>query len=151
MDASHPIMKDWGPAWQNPAGELYWIEKVWPSAHPLATSKNQEKGNDEVCVWTNEYQKARVFGTTLGHHNETVSDPKYLELLTNGVLWACGKLEPKYLKAAGPKAGAGERGRGEEGDGLQRADRQQELHPQRLRRGTRYSLVREMARTRGNG
>ncbi len=105
-DPAHPIMQGWGPAWANPAGELYWIEKVWPTAHPLATAKNREKGNDEVCVWTNDYEKARVFGTTLGHHNETVSAKPYLDMLTRGTLWAAGKLEPRYLKTAandGPK------------------------------------------------
>ena len=93
VDPQHPVMAKFGPAWINPAGELYWIEKVWPTAHPLATSKNKEKGNDEVCVWTNQYEKARVFGTTLGHHNETVGAPQYLDLLTRGVLWAAGKLD----------------------------------------------------------
>ncbi len=94
-DGAHPIMSGWGAGWANPAGELYWIEKVWPTAHPLASAKNRERGTEEVCVWTNEYgvKKTRVFGTTLGHHNETVSDPKFLDLLTRGTLWACGKLD----------------------------------------------------------
>ena len=96
-DAAHPIMSGWGAAWANPAGELYWIEKVWPTAHPLASAKNRQRGTEEVCVWTNEFgdKKTRVFGTTLGHHNETVSDPKFLDLLTRGTLWACGKLEDR--------------------------------------------------------
>lgn len=103
-DAEHPIMKGFGPAWANPAGELYWIEKVWPTAHPLGSSKNKENGHDEVCVWTNQYaEKTRVFGTTIGHHNETVSDPAYLNLMTRGVLWACDKLDDKYLKPVAPK------------------------------------------------
>ena len=102
-DGAHPIMKDFGAAWANPAGELYWIEKVWPTAHPLASSKNQENGHDEVCVWVNQYRKTRVFGTTIGHHNETVSSPEYLDLLTRGVLWACGKLDAGYLKPVAPK------------------------------------------------
>ncbi|HEY2154083.1 MAG TPA: ThuA domain-containing protein, partial [Isosphaeraceae bacterium] len=38
VDPQHPVMAKFGPAWANPAGELYWIEKVWPTAHPLATS-----------------------------------------------------------------------------------------------------------------
>ena len=84
--------------WANPAGELYWIEKVWPTAHPLATSKNRENGNDEVCVWTNDYQGTRVFGTTMGHHNETVETPEFLDLITRGSLWACDKLNDAYLK-----------------------------------------------------
>jgi len=102
-DPKHPIMAEFGPAWANPAGELYWIEKVWPTAHPLASSKNREKGNDEVCVWTNQYGPARVFGTTLGHHNETVGHPAYLDLLTRGTLWAAGKLGPAYLKPPAAK------------------------------------------------
>jgi putative membrane-bound dehydrogenase-like protein len=103
-DGSHPIMKSSGAGWYNPAGELYHIAKVWPTAHPLASAKNQESGQEEVCVWTNQYrEKTRVFGTTLGHHNETVRSDEFLNLLTRGVLWACNKLEPKYLKAVAPK------------------------------------------------
>jgi putative membrane-bound dehydrogenase-like protein len=98
-DAAHPIMQGFPAAWANPAGELYWIEKVWETAHPLASAKNREKGNEEVCVWTNQYGPARVFGTTLGHHNETVASPELLDLLTRGVLWAANKLDdPRYLK-----------------------------------------------------
>ena len=103
VDASHPIMAKFGPAWANPAGELYWIEKVWPNSHPLGTAKNKEEGNDEVCVWTNQYGKGRVFGTTLGHHNETVGAPEYLDLVTRGTLWACDKLNDEYLIAPKPK------------------------------------------------
>lgn len=103
VDASHPIMAKFGPAWANPAGELYWIEKVWPNTHPLGTAKNKEQGNDEVCVWTNQYGQGRVFGTTLGHHNETVGSPEYLDLVTRGTLWACDKLNDEYLIAPMPK------------------------------------------------
>jgi putative heme-binding domain-containing protein len=102
-DTAHPIMAKFGAAWANPAGELYWIEKVWPTAHPLASAKNKEQGNEEVCVWTNQYGKGRVFGTTLGHHNETVSAPEYLDLVTRGTLWACDKLNDEYLKKPQPK------------------------------------------------
>ena len=91
-------MKNFGTGWANPAGELYWIEKLWPDAHALASAKNQENGHDEVCVWTNQFGRGRVFGTTLGHHNETVSDPAFLDLLTRGTLWACDKLRDEYLK-----------------------------------------------------
>ena len=101
-DGEHPVMQGWGAGWANPAGELYWIEKVWETAHPLASSRNQEKGNEEVCVWTNDYRGTRVFGTTLGHHNETVDSPEFLDLLTRGTLWACDKLNDDYLKPAEP-------------------------------------------------
>lgn len=100
VDAKHPVMKGFGPAWANPAGELYAIEKVWPTAHPLGTAKNRENGRDETCVWANQYGKARVFGTTLGHHNETVGHPAFLDLLTRGTLWACNALDDDHLKPA---------------------------------------------------
>ena len=99
-DARHPVMAGFGPAWANPAGELYWIEKVWPGAHALGSSRNQENGHDEVCVWVNDYRGTRVFGTTLGHHNETVSSPAYLDLVTRGTLWAAGALDASHLKPA---------------------------------------------------
>ncbi len=102
-DAEHPIMQGLGAGWANPQGELYWIEKVWPTAHALASAKNREKGNEEVCVWTNDYQGTRIFGTTLGHHNETVEHPAFLNMLTRGTLWACGKLDENYLTSAGAK------------------------------------------------
>lgn len=102
-DGQHPIMQGWGAAWANPAGELYNIAKVWPTAHPLAATKDRASGHEEVCIWTNQYGKARVFGTTLGHHNETVEHPRFLDLLTRGTLWACDKLNNEYLKPAKPQ------------------------------------------------
>jgi putative membrane-bound dehydrogenase-like protein len=96
--ATHPIMEGFGAAWANPAGELYRIERFWPSATALATSKDRENGQDQVCVWTNDYRGTKVFGTTLGHHNETVDSPEFIGMLTRGTLWAAGKLSPEYLK-----------------------------------------------------
>ena len=105
-DGQHPIMKGWGAAWANPAGELYAIEKVWPSAHALASAKDRGNGKEQVCVWTNQYGKARVFGTTLGHHNETVSHPRFLDLLTRGTLWVCGRLKDGFEDDPVPRAPA---------------------------------------------
>ena len=102
-DAAHPIMQKFGAAWWNPAGELYIIEKLWPTAHALASTKNQERGAEDVCVWVNQYGNTRVFGTTLGHHNETVSAPAYLDLIARGTLWAAGKLNDTYLKPVQPR------------------------------------------------
>jgi hypothetical protein len=56
-----------------------------------------------VIAWTNEYgaKKTRVFSTTLGHNNETVSDPRYLDLVTRGVLWTTGHLNDDGTPAKG--------------------------------------------------
>ena len=77
--------------WTTINEELYNNVKVFDGAQSLARGK---QGKSEVVVaWTNLYQgKTRVFSTTIGHNNETVEDPRYLDLVTRGVLWACGKL-----------------------------------------------------------
>jgi type 1 glutamine amidotransferase len=65
------------------------------SGRQVTTTKQGEKRESEaVVVWTNEYgpKKTRVFSTSIGHNNATVSDPRYLDLVARGVLWAAGKL-----------------------------------------------------------
>ncbi|MBA2114805.1 DUF7133 domain-containing protein [Bremerella alba] len=99
-DAKHPIMEGFGPAWTNPQGELYHIAKVWDTAHVLGASKEKNQGDEHACVWTNQYGDTKVFGTTLGHHNETMEDDTFLNMLTRGTLWACDKLSDEYLKDA---------------------------------------------------
>jgi type 1 glutamine amidotransferase len=79
------------------------------TAHPLARGKQtvrrkdgQETTSDVVVVWTNSWKgKTRVFATTLGHNNATVADPRYLDLVTRGLLWSVGKLDDAHLKPAG--------------------------------------------------
>jgi len=64
--------------------------------------------NDTVVVWTNEYgpKKTKVFSTTIGHNNTTVSDPKYLDLVAHGILFVTDKMGPdgKPIKGYEPKA-----------------------------------------------
>jgi type 1 glutamine amidotransferase len=88
--------------WTTIHEEHYNNIKVFPSATPLAIGRQIVKSrdgnsrtNDWVDVWTNQYgpKKTRVFSTTVGHNNETVQDPRYLDLVTRGVLWATGHLK----------------------------------------------------------
>ena len=89
----HAIMKGFPAKWTTPQGELYHIDKVWPTATVLAkgTIDGGKKFHD--CVWINTYGKGRVFGTTLGHHNETMSAETYLDMVSRGLLWATGRLK----------------------------------------------------------
>jgi type 1 glutamine amidotransferase len=98
--------------WTTIKEELYnnLTGKLHDTAHPLARGKQivkdkdgKEKTLDSIVVWTNTYNgKTRVFGTTLGHNNDTVADDRYLDLVTRGLLWATkhlgddGKPEPGY-------------------------------------------------------
>ncbi len=93
----NPIMAGFGDKWTTPKGELYLISKIWPNTKPLAHAYSKNTKKNEVCVWTSTYGKGRVFGTTIGHHNETMSDPKYLDMITRGLLWSVGRLDEKHL------------------------------------------------------
>ncbi len=90
--ADHPVMQGFRGVWKTPNGELYKIAKLWPDCQPLATAYGEDTKKDHVCVWTNTYGRGRTFGTTIGHHNETMSEEAYLDLVARGLLWACDKL-----------------------------------------------------------
>lgn len=75
---------------------------ILPTAHAVALGRIGSETN--VIAWTNIYKgKARTFATTLGHNDATVQDPRYLDLVARGLLWAAEKLKDTYLKPA-PKA-----------------------------------------------
>ena len=102
----HPVLSGFPSVWKTPNGELYEILKVWPTATPLAQAFGTRTKQDHVCIWVNEYGKGRTFGTTLGHHNETMETDVYLDLVTRGLLWSCGKLmdDGSPMKGYGPKS-----------------------------------------------
>lgn len=90
VDHDSPITKGLED-WTTINEELYNNVKVFDGAKPLARGKQGK--SDFVSVWTNLYQgKTRVFSTTIGHNTQTVEDARYLDLVTRGLLWACGKL-----------------------------------------------------------
>ena len=100
----HPIMKAFPAKWQDEPDELYEVLKEWPDCVPLGKALTPGKSDDKhTVIWVNNTGKARVFGTTLGHGNETVSKDIYLDLVTRGLLWACDKLDADGK----PKAGYG--------------------------------------------
>ncbi|MEZ6126120.1 MAG: ThuA domain-containing protein [Planctomycetaceae bacterium] len=87
----HPAMKDFPQEWTTPSDELYIIEKVWPHTEVLATSVSEKDGKLHPVIWAHQYGKARVFGTTYGHANETFEDKVFLNVVINGLKWAAGK------------------------------------------------------------
>lgn len=94
VKSGHPIMQDFGPTFVAPKGELYHSMKVFDTATPLAQANRQSDGLPQVCVWTNDYNRGnkergtKVFGCTIGHYNETMAEPKYLDMMARAVLWA---------------------------------------------------------------
>lgn len=84
--------------WTTIPEELYNNIHVWDTVTPLIYGRQGKDNN--VIAWINDYHGTRVFSTTLGHNNETVADPRYLDLVTRGLLWAVNKLNADYLKPA---------------------------------------------------
>ncbi|HVU86022.1 MAG TPA: ThuA domain-containing protein [Pirellulales bacterium] len=109
IDRGSPILQGLDN-WTTINEELYnnFIGNVLPTARVLARGAQQVKGRDgtvntvdSIVVWTNLYnEKTKVFATTLGHNNATVEDPRYLDLVTRGLLWSVGKLDAEHLKPA---------------------------------------------------
>lgn len=105
-DTSHPIAAGLS-GWTTINEELYNNIVVRESAHIIARGRQEPNTRpnftESAVVWTHEYgeAKARVFCITIGHNNDTVADSRYLDLVTRGVLWACGKLQASGVPEAG--------------------------------------------------
>jgi putative membrane-bound dehydrogenase-like protein len=93
----HPIMAGFGEQFVVPKGELYHSAKVFDTATPLAIANRQDNNEPQVCIWTNDYRGTRVFATTVGHYNETMVEPTYLDMMTRGLLWAVGRDPDKHF------------------------------------------------------
>ncbi|HSU55412.1 MAG TPA: ThuA domain-containing protein [Candidatus Dormibacteraeota bacterium] len=94
VKADHPVIKGWPLKWHDDPDELYEIKKVWPECVPLAEALTPKNETDRhPVIWVNTYGKGRVFGTTIGHSNQTMQRPEYLDLVARGLLWACDKLD----------------------------------------------------------
>jgi uncharacterized protein len=88
----HPILRGFPAKWDTINEELYEIERVWPGMTPLAQAFSVESKKHHPVIWTNTAGKARVFVTSLGHNNEMMADPIYLDLVSRGLLWTLGLL-----------------------------------------------------------
>jgi hypothetical protein len=101
-EKKHPITRGLAD-WTTVKEELYNNIQVFPSATPLATGKQMVRGEEvtSVVTWVNDFNGTRIFSTTIGHNNTTVEDPKYLELVTRGILWATKHLNDDGTPAKG--------------------------------------------------
>ena len=89
-NADHSIMKDMPDGWMTPEGELYNVQEVYEGTTVLAygdNGKNKAPKEPQACVWVNTHGRGKVFATTIGHHNSTMSTKEYLDMLGNAVRW----------------------------------------------------------------
>jgi hypothetical protein len=99
-------LSNWTTIHEELYNNIHIFDKTKIVARGTQVSKRQdgsERSSTTVVAWTNEYgpNKTRVFSTTIGHNNETVSDPRYLDFVTRGVLWATGHLNEDGTPATG--------------------------------------------------
>lgn len=88
------------PDWTTVNEELYNNIKVFDTAKPITRGKQIVKNKDGtqkeveyITAWTNLYKgKTRVFSNTIGHTSETVSDDRYMDFVSRGILWATDRL-----------------------------------------------------------
>jgi len=92
LDAKNPITLSFPADWKTPGDELYQTIELMEGSHPLLRAKSPRDGREHTVCWIHSYGKGRVFATTLGHDFKTAESPDYLRLLSNGLLWTCGKL-----------------------------------------------------------
>lgn len=55
--------------------------RIWPGQTAIAM------GKDHPIAWHHQWEKGRVFVTTLGHNVEMYRDPQYLTHLMGGIYW----------------------------------------------------------------
>ncbi|MGV2340250.1 MAG UNVERIFIED_CONTAM: ThuA domain-containing protein [Planctomycetaceae bacterium] len=91
LKPEHPIMEGFGERFMVPKGELYHTVRIFDTATPLAHARRMDNDEPQVCVWTNDYRGTRVFATTVGHYNETMVEPVWLDMVSRGLLWATGR------------------------------------------------------------
>ncbi len=114
----HPIAAGFVP-YVTPNEELYnnltafGVTPVLTGVQPQAQNP-AERGIAFNVAWTHLYgpNKAKVFSMTLAHNEGSMADPRYLDLVARGVLWATGHLgengavEPGYARKAPAAAAA---------------------------------------------
>jgi type 1 glutamine amidotransferase len=101
MAPDHPIMRGFPGKWETIDEELYEHERVWPGMTPLAQAHSVEAQKRHPVIWTNTHGKARVFVTSMGHNNEMMANPVYLDLVSRGLLWTLGRLRDDGTPAPG--------------------------------------------------
>ena len=86
----HPILTDIPKNWTVASDELY-INLAF-EADSLLRAQGED-GKTHITTWITTAGNAQVFGTTLGHSNQTIEDPVYQRLVANGIAFVTGNMD----------------------------------------------------------
>jgi putative membrane-bound dehydrogenase-like protein len=84
VDSKHPIMK--GVNAFSTWDETYVHQKIAKDIHVL--TERVEGDHHEPYTWVKNYGKGRVFYTAYGHDQRSWTNPDFLKMLENGVVWS---------------------------------------------------------------
>jgi type 1 glutamine amidotransferase len=92
-DPEHPIMKGLPEKWMHATDELYSkMRGPGKNMYVLATGwqspKDRGTGKDEICLFTVDYGKGRVFHTTFGHDTKAMACVGFIVTFQRGTEWA---------------------------------------------------------------
>jgi uncharacterized protein len=88
-DLTHPILAG-TEEFVTGDEELYVIDKIFEHSLPLATGVQGEESYP--LMFANQYGKAKIFSTTVGHNNETFEIDEWMHIVAKGLLWASDKI-----------------------------------------------------------
>jgi hypothetical protein len=94
----HPILTGIPENWTLTADELY-INLAF-EGQPLLTTVGED-GEDHVAAWLAYPGGTPVFGTTLGHSEDTIKNPPFQGMLANALLFVTGNLSEDGTPRAG--------------------------------------------------
>ena len=83
-DKKHPVTR--GLRDFDVIDEIYINTTVNPGVHVLLTA--DEPSGTSAVAWTNRYGKSKVATILLGHDHQTWTNPAFIKLLTQAILWA---------------------------------------------------------------
>jgi putative membrane-bound dehydrogenase-like protein len=82
----HPVMKDVSAF--STEDETYVHDKISKNIEVL--TERVEGDHHEPYTWVRNYGEGRVFYTAYGHDEKTWTNPGFLKLVYNGIMWAVG-------------------------------------------------------------
>ena len=91
--ADHPITALLPQEIDSRRDEIYQVTATTGDITPLYTAYSRQTRNEEVVAWVREDNGTKVFGTTLGHDQNTQELGSYLNLVANGILWVTDHLD----------------------------------------------------------
>ena len=94
----HPILQGIPADWTVAEDELY-INQAF-TAQALLTSAGED-GDEHTIAWLNNAGSTQIFGTTLGHTDQTIAEPVFAQLVTNGMLYVTGRLDGQGMALPG--------------------------------------------------